>query len=152
MAVPYTKCGKRGDTVWQRNRYGQISYPFHVPKNPRSGPQRFVRGTFGSVSARWRTLTEPQRLSWCTRAKSQWTRRRLGQRFRMRGFYYFVRVNVTLANRGQPQVDLPPADGTDLKRDLPLISHLLFLQSWGLLAGSGPHMPEYAGLAPPPSG
>mgnify|MGYP001546592993 CR=1 FL=1 len=49
MKVPYTKSGKRGDLIFQRNRWGvQISYPYHVPANPRSSGQRFVRANFAA--------------------------------------------------------------------------------------------------------
>ena len=54
MKMPYTKSGKCGGTVWQRNRYGAYCYPAFVPANPRSPAQMAVRGTFGAVSARWR--------------------------------------------------------------------------------------------------
>src|ERR1035441_10551719 len=54
------KSGKCGGTVWQRNRYCQYSYPAFIPSNPRTPAQVTVRGTFGAVSARWRTLTEEQ--------------------------------------------------------------------------------------------
>ena len=56
------RSGKRGDRVWQSNRYGQYSYPAFVPFNPRTPAQVAVRGVFGGVSARWRTLTEEQRV------------------------------------------------------------------------------------------
>ena len=58
------KSGKRGNTVWQRNRYGQYGYPAFIPYNPRTTAQVAVRGTFGAVSARWRELTEEQRILW----------------------------------------------------------------------------------------
>src|SRR5512134_844289 len=102
MAEPYTRCGKRGDTVWQRNRYVQIHYPWHKPRDPKSPAQRFVRMNFGEVSAQWRRLTEPQRQEWCAAAKQQKSRRRLGRRYPLRGYYYYMRINVALANRGQP--------------------------------------------------
>ena len=136
MKVPYTKCGKCGDTVFQKNRWGgQISYLYqdHIPANPRTSGQRFVRANFGSVSARWRTITEAQRLQWCSAAKSKLTRRRLGQRFPMKGFYYYVQVNVPLANRGLPQVDLPPADTAQTGPSAPLLSQILVKYDRGLL-------------------
>ena len=135
MKTPYTMCGKRGDTIFQRNRYGQISYPYqsHIPSNPRSSAQRFVRGNFASVSKRWRTITEAQRLQWCSAAKTQLSRCRLGQRFPLRGFYYFVRVNVALANRGLPQVDLPPAERAESKPAGPLLSQILVQYDRGLI-------------------
>ena len=134
MKVPYTMCGKRGDTVFQKNRWGgQISYKYFRPCDPKSSGQRFVRSNFGSVSKRWRTITEAQRLQWCSAAKSQLTRRRLGQRFPMKGFYYFVRVNVALANRGLPQVDLPPADTAAARPTPPLLSQFLVQYDRGLI-------------------
>ena len=138
MKAPYTKCGKCGDMVWQRNRYGPISYPYHIPANPRTAAQRQVRGAFGSVSARWRMLSEEQRLVWCVAGKSEQSRRLLGQRWPLKGFNYFVRVNVALVNRGQAQVDLPPAESLQPTLALPLISHRLFLAARGLLTVPAP--------------
>ncbi len=152
MKVPYTKSGKCGDTVWQRNPYGQICYKYFIPANPRTPAQRFVRASFGTVSKRWRTLTEEQRLSWCVAGKSKRTRRRLGRCWPLPGYNYYMRVNVFLANRGQPQVDLPPQDDPQSKPSGPLLSHLLFLQSRGLLTEPLPTAPESAERAPPSSG
>jgi hypothetical protein len=107
MKVPYTKSGKCGGTVWQRNCYGQISYPAFVPFNPRSPAQTAVRENFRAVSARWRTLTQSQREVWIAAAWTKWSKPRLRQRGRLPGFNFFVKVNVALANRGEAQVDLP---------------------------------------------
>jgi hypothetical protein len=93
--------------VWQRARYGQICYAAFVPFNPRTRAQMAVRGTFGAVSARWRTLAEAQRKIWCATAGKMKSRPRLLQCGRLTGFLLFVKVNVALANRGIPQVDLP---------------------------------------------
>ena len=71
MRVPYTKSGKCGNTVWQRNRYGAYCYQAFVPFNPRSPAQIAVRGHFGAVSARWRELTEEQRIIWCRVARTK---------------------------------------------------------------------------------
>ena len=100
--------GKRRDRVWQRNRYCQYSYPAFVPSNPRTPAQVAVRGVFGGVSARWRTLREEQRLIWCAVARRKKSRVRLRQCGPLSGFLYFVKVNVALAYRGVAQVDLPP--------------------------------------------
>ena len=102
------RSGKRGDRVWQSNRYGQYSYPTFVPFNPRTPAQVAVRGVFGAVSARWRTLSEAQRVVWCAVARHKKSRVRLRQCGPLSGFLYFVKVNVALANRGVAQVDLPP--------------------------------------------
>jgi len=107
MKVPYTKSGKCGDVVWQRNRYGQICYPAFVPFNPRTPAQQAGRGVFAAVSARWRTLSQQQREVWIAVAWNKWSKPRLGSG-RLPGFNYFVKVNVALVNRGEAQVDLPP--------------------------------------------
>ena len=106
MDIP--RSGKRGDRVWQRNRYCQYSYAAFVPFNPRTPAQVAVRGVFGAVSARWRTLSEAQRVVWCAVARRKKSRVRLRQCGPLSGFLYFVKVNVALAYRGVAQVDLPP--------------------------------------------
>ena len=102
------KSGKCGNTVWQRNRYCQYSYPAFIPFNPRSPAQVAVRGTFGAVSARWRELTEEQRIIWCQVARTKKSKPRLLQCGRLTGFLFFIKINVPLANRGIAQADLPP--------------------------------------------
>ena len=91
MKMPYTKTGKCGNRVWQRNLYGQICSPAFIPANPRSPAQCVVRGTFGAVSARWRTLAEEQRLSWDAVARTILSRPRLGCG-PLTGFNYFVKI------------------------------------------------------------
>ena len=100
--------GKRGDRVWQSNRYCQYSYAAFVPRNPRTPAQVAVREGFREVSTRWRKLSEEQRLIWCAAAKHKKSRVRLRQCGPLSGFLYFVKINVALANRGVAQVDLPP--------------------------------------------
>ena len=71
------RAGKRGDRVWQSNRYGQYSYPAFVPANPRTPAQVAVREIFKAVSLRWRKLTEAQRVIWCAVAKHKKSRLQL---------------------------------------------------------------------------
>src|ERR1035441_1391276 len=52
--------GKRGLYVSQGGRYGQISRAYIVPRDPRTKAQMGVRRSFGSITARWRSLTEKQ--------------------------------------------------------------------------------------------
>ncbi len=108
MKQPYTKSGKCGNMVWQRNRYGQICYPAFIPANPRTPAQVAIRNIFAAVSKRWRTLTEAQRLAWIAAAATILSKPRLAQCGPLTGLQLFVKVNVYLAYRGQPQVDLPP--------------------------------------------
>jgi hypothetical protein len=121
MKVPYTKSGKCGQTVWQRNRYGQISYPAFVPFNPRTPSQMAVRQIFRAVSARWRTLTQSQRDVWIAVASTMKSKPRLSQCGVLPGFNLFIKVNVPLANQGKPQVDLP---AESLRSPKPAVSSL----------------------------
>src|SRR5512138_394268 len=134
MAEPYTQCGTRGGIVWQRNRYGQINYPWHAPRDPKSPAQRFVRTNFRAVSVHWRQLTEPQRQVWCAEAKHQKSRTRLGRHYPLRGYYYYMRINVALANRGQPLLDLPPYERRPEALSLPLLTCVWYGQPEQLLA------------------
>jgi hypothetical protein len=81
-----------------------------------------VRGHFGAVSARWRELTEEQRIIWCRVARTKWSKPRLCQKGRLTGILLFMKVNVALANRGLTQVDLPPGY---LKVPQPVVPSLL---------------------------
>ena len=101
------KSGKSGNRVWKRNRYCQYSYAAFVPYNPRSHQQVKVRGHFSAVSARWRALTEDQRIVWCAVAKTKKSKPRLVQCGPLTGFLLFMKVNVPLVNRCLSQVDLP---------------------------------------------
>jgi len=152
LKMPYTMCGSRGGWTFQRNRFGQISYPKHSPLYRNTQAQKLVRGNFGAVSARWRTLREDQRLVWLREAQYQKTRSRLGQRFRLGGFNYFVKVNVALANRGLPQLDLPPFGSLEAQLSLPLLTQKLLRPLGDALIGCAPGPCKPPGPAPPPGG
>jgi hypothetical protein len=155
------KSEKCGNTVWQRNRYCQYSYPAFVHFNPRSPRQVAVRGAFGAVSARWRTLTEAQRLVWIAVARTKKTKPRLLQCGRLPGFNFFVQTNVVLVNRGLAQVDLPleflraleaaAAGRPDVGSfDQPPIGPALFLRAKQLLDDWRDHTQKFmAGVSPP---
>jgi hypothetical protein len=163
MKVPYTKSGKCGNTVWQRNRYGQISYPWHKPKNPRTPAQQEVRGDFGRVAAYWRELTEGQRQLWGRSAKGKRTRVRLLQCGPMPAYNFFMQVNVALLYQGLSLVEYPP-DYPHLLRSPVAILALIAsfappvsqprpkpLIQLRPIAQPKPQ-PELPGPAPPPSG
>ena len=162
MRVPdIPKSGKCGNTVWQRNRYAQYCYPAFVPANPRTPAQVAVRGAFGAVSARWRTLAQAQRDVWDAVARTKKSRRRLGQSGPLTGFNFFVKINVALVNRGLAQIDLPPEYPCAPRRaeanlfqarrlDQPPVGPMLYLQANQLIDGldDAPH--KFAvGVAPP---
>ena len=157
------RSGKRGDRVWQSNRYGQYSYPAFVPFNPRTPAQVSVRGVFGEVSARWRTLKEEERVIWCAAAKRKKSRVRLRQCGPLSGFLYFMKINVALANRGVAQVDLPPEHCEAAERTVLSVNYsgrfeqvpvgpTLFLRSNQVIRGWDSAVRQFAVSAPAPSG
>ena len=148
MGQPYTQCGTQNGVTWQCARYGQIHYEWHRPKDPKTPAQRLVRMNFGEVSGRWSRITEPQRQAWCVAAKHQKTRRRLGKRYPMRGYYYYMRINVALANRGQPLLDLPPQEAQPAALSLPLLTNVWHGRPEALLALTAHWKPQ--SIAPPP--
>src|ERR1039457_6214501 len=101
--------GKRGLNVSQGGRYGQISRAFVIPGNPRTASQMDVRRALGSVTARWRTLTEDQRNAWRAAAKAKNTVPRLGQSGPLTGSQLFAKINCSLATFGGSPVDAPPS-------------------------------------------
>jgi hypothetical protein len=101
--------GKRGLNVSQASPFGQISRALAIPANPRTPSQMDVRDNLGRVSAAWRALQEAQRLAWMTAAKEVQSNSRLGQSGALSGFLLFTKINCTLAQFGQDQVDAPPA-------------------------------------------
>jgi hypothetical protein len=157
------RSGKRGDRVWQRNRYCQYSYPAFVPFNPRTPAQVAVRGVFGAVSARWPTLSEAQRVVWCAVAKRKKSRVRLRQCGPLTGFLYFVKINVALANRGLAQVDLPPEHSEAAQRTVISLNYsgrfeqvpvgpTLYLRGNQVIRGWDNAVRQFAVSAPAPSG
>jgi hypothetical protein len=100
--------GKRGLNVSQAGQFGQISRALAIPSNPRTPAQMTTRGILTKVSARWRALLETQRAAWMAAAKEAKSSSRLGQSGTLSGFLLFTKINCTLAQFGQAQVEAPP--------------------------------------------
>jgi hypothetical protein len=101
--------GKRGLYVSQGGRYGQISRALVIPSNPRAVAQTSVRAILSRVAAAWRGLQESQRAAWTAAASGVNSASRLGQSGPLTGLQLFNKINCTLAQFGQEQVDAPPA-------------------------------------------
>ena len=100
--------GKRGLNVSQDGAFGQISRATGRVANPRTKSQVAVRDNMGRVAARWRALQEIQRVAWMAAAKDAMSNPRLNQSGSLSGFLLFTKINCTLAQFGQAQVDAPP--------------------------------------------
>jgi hypothetical protein len=101
--------GKRGLNVSMKSPFGLISRTVAIPSNPRSASQMSVRNILRRVSASWRALQEGQRAAWMAAAKEAKSASRLGQNGTLSGFLLFAKINCTLAQFGEDQVDSPPA-------------------------------------------
>ena len=100
--------GKRGLNVSQAGQFGQISRTLAIPANPRTAAQMTVRDNLSRVAAKWRALTEPQRVEWMEAATAVKSTSRLGQNGNLSGFQLFAKINCTLAQFGEAQVETPP--------------------------------------------
>ena len=100
--------GKVGLTVNYKGRNGQVRRAFVVPANPRTTYQMGVRSNLTLVGHRFKTLTTSQQDAWDTAGRRYQTASRLGQSGPMTGYQLFAKINCTLAQFGQDQVDAPP--------------------------------------------
>ena len=100
--------GKRGLNVSQAGQFGQISRTLAIPANPRTLAQMTVRDNLSRVAASWRALTETQRAEWMAAATAVKSTSRLGQNGALSGFQLFTKINYTLVQFGQADVQTPP--------------------------------------------
>src|ERR1035438_2521119 len=100
--------GTLGTTVSLKTRYGQVRRQYVKPKNPRTPAQVRIRSNLGRVSARWRTLTEEQRVAWTLAARDTQSRHRLGRSSYLTGCQFFIKINCARAAVGLSQLVDPP--------------------------------------------
>src|ERR1035438_19129 len=100
--------GRRGLNVSLKSAFGLVSRTVAIPANPRTPSQMEVRNPLTRVSARWRALEEVQRTAWVVAAKEAKSNSRLGQSGALSGFLLFTKINCTLSQFGEAQVDAPP--------------------------------------------
>ena len=112
--------GKRGITVSQGGRYGQISRSLAIPTNPRTSYQMATRSIFASVNSAWRNLTGAQRLAWTAAAKNYTSKSRCGTSGTLTGSQLHSKIHCTLSQFGQAtvQVSVLTIDTTADPREL----------------------------------
>ncbi len=101
--------GKRGLTVSQAGRNGQISRALVIPSNPQTDAQMRIRHFLGNVAAKWATLTQAEREAWNAAGKQRQSKARLGQSGPLTGFQLFAKINCSLLIIGNEEVTAPPA-------------------------------------------
>jgi hypothetical protein len=100
--------GKRGTTVSQGGRCGQISRALVIPTNPRTADQMLVRNHLSGIAAQWRGLTQEQRNAWTEAAKQVSSASRLGKSGVLTGSQLYVKINMSLVTIGEQTVTDPP--------------------------------------------
>ena len=101
--------GKRGLTVSQGGRNGQISRALVIPTNPRTDAQLRIRSFLTGVASKWSTLTQEERNAWTNEAKQHQSKARLGQSGPLTGFQLYAKINCALLIVGGDEVSVPPA-------------------------------------------
>jgi hypothetical protein len=101
--------GKRGLTVSQGGRNGQISRALVIPTNPQTDAQLRVRSFLGSVASQWGALTQAQRDAWTAVARQYQSKSRLGQSGPLTGFQLYTKINCSRLIVGNTVVTAAPA-------------------------------------------
>ncbi len=102
-----TFSGSLADSTFSTGRGGDYIRRRVNPAQPRTAAQVAARSVFGTMSARWRTLTDAQRAGWRTLATSITLTDRYGKSYTPSGQQLFVGANATLANDGDELWDAP---------------------------------------------
>lgn len=101
--------GKGGSVVAAHNRYGSYLRNRTVPTNPNSTSQQGVRGVFGGLAQRWRTLTDSQRQGWTDLSAQTPILNRQGNQIILAGNAFYSRVNMLRDAVGDSVLDTAPA-------------------------------------------
>jgi hypothetical protein len=101
--------GKRGLTVSQGGRNGQISCALVIPANPQTDAQMRVRNALANAAIQWSALSQAQRDAWTAAAKQRQSKARLGQSGPLTGIQLYTKVNCSLRVIGKSAVLVPPA-------------------------------------------
>lgn len=100
--------GKVGGQVFSKNRGGAYVRTKVTPANGQTARQSFVRQLLGAISQSWSGLTQNARDSF-DGAVAQWSKTDIfGDIRNPTGKNLFTRLNINLANSGQPEILLAP--------------------------------------------
>ena len=100
--------GKVGGQVFSKNRGGAYVRTKVTPANGQTARQSYVRQLLGAISQSWSGLTQSARDSF-DGAVAQWSKTDIfGDIRNPTGKNLFTRLNINLANSGQPEILLAP--------------------------------------------
>ena len=100
--------GKVGGHVLTKTRSGATVRTKVTPSNPKTSFQGEVRAIFGSVSKRWTTLSEHQRLTWINASEDFKRTNVFGDQYKPSGKNLFTAINSNLLNIGSAMLDHAP--------------------------------------------
>lgn len=100
---------KLNGSVLSKNRAGNYIRNKTTPVNPRTASQQANRQLLGSFSSMWGGLTEGQRASWRGAVASFPYTDIFGDRKELDGKSLMIKLNLNLANAGQPPIQTAPS-------------------------------------------
>jgi hypothetical protein len=106
--------GSQANTTASHNRAGQYLRSRRTPVTPTRTPkQGILRGKFGAASAAWQSLTSAVQAAWTSFAHAYPVVDALGQSVVLTGQQYFIGIQTSLMNAGQPMnTDIPTNTST----------------------------------------
>lgn len=100
---------KLNGSVLSKNRAGNYIRNKTTPVNPQTASQQANRQLLGSFSSMWGGLTEGQRASWRGAVASFPYTDIFGDRKELDGKSLMIKLNMNLANAGQPPIQTAPS-------------------------------------------
>lgn len=101
--------GSLGGTTFSKGRNGSYTRKRVKPTNPRTNSQLRVRTILADFSRGWAGLTDGQRTEWNTYASQATYIDKLGNKSKLSGINWYVRLNAQIAEFGGTAIDMPPA-------------------------------------------
>ena len=101
--------GSQANITASHNRAGQYLRSRRTPVTPtRTAKQGILRGKFGAASAAWQSMTTALQSAWTAFAAAYPVVDSLGQSVTLTGQQYFIGLQTSLMNAGQPiNTDIP---------------------------------------------
>lgn len=101
--------GKKGGTVYSRNRGGAFARNKVTPLNPQTAYQNSVRALFTQFSQQFRSLTQDQIAAWNAASDAFAGTNVFGNSVRPTGKNLFCKLNINLTNVGASTLTDPPS-------------------------------------------
>lgn len=140
--------GSAGGFTASKNFYRLYAKNRQSPKNPQTVSQQQVRSDLTSNSRNWAALTQAQREAWIEAAKTQMGKSVMGEKAKLTGFNYFVRIAQNLATVGIAYLENPPAT----MPEFPIFENVFSLpNASGAYYGRYPEEPEMGSVKKIPS-